>query len=219
VSFVCQTCAFQCSDSERCTASPTWQSKPQCLGCFRRGAVHEKLDRILAILERAPWESENPDADRAARVVADVQRRNANPEADHAARAHAWRIQEIARMPGGAMQSREAEERCSQCGRARPDYIADPTCTKGGYCLWAMPSGRSIALDASSRALRERIAGALAERDAARVERDALRRSLDMLTATLHEAEAREEKLRADMDAVLFASDEERRDRDWARVP
>jgi hypothetical protein len=73
--------------------------------------------------------------------------------------------------------------------------------------------------DVSLRALRERLAGALAERDAARVERDALRRSLDMLTATLHEAEAREEKLRADMDAVLFAYDEERRDRDWARVP
>ena len=213
MSFVCQTCAFQCSDSERCTASPTWQSKPQCLGCFRREEVHDKLDRIitllegtftdyadriLAILERAPWESENP-------------------EADHAARAHAWRIQEIARMPGGAMQSREAldvsttrdlRERCSQCGRERPDYIADPTCTKGGYCLWAMPSGRSIALDASSRALRERVAGALAERDAARVERDALRRSLDMLTATLHEAEAREERLRAELDAVH-----------WARVP
>lgn len=28
-------------------------------------------------------------------------------------------------------------ERCTKCGRERPDYIADPTCPDGsGYCDW-----------------------------------------------------------------------------------
>lgn len=25
---------------------------------------------------------------------------------------------------------------CRKCGRARPDCIADPSCSKGGYCEW-----------------------------------------------------------------------------------
>lgn len=28
-------------------------------------------------------------------------------------------------------------ERCRKCSRKRPDYIADPTCSAGGYCEWA----------------------------------------------------------------------------------
>jgi hypothetical protein len=27
-----------------------------------------------------------------------------------------------------------AREVCTKCGRARPDYISDPTCNEGGYC-------------------------------------------------------------------------------------
>lgn len=30
-------------------------------------------------------------------------------------------------------------ERCSRCRRTRPNYIADPTCPKGGYCAWVEP--------------------------------------------------------------------------------
>ena len=28
---------------------------------------------------------------------------------------------------------------CSKCRRRQPDFIADPTCTLGGYCQWAPP--------------------------------------------------------------------------------
>lgn len=27
---------------------------------------------------------------------------------------------------------------CSKCGRERSNYIADPTCLKGGYCDWSL---------------------------------------------------------------------------------
>ncbi len=29
-----------------------------------------------------------------------------------------------------------AIEKCSKCGRERPDYICDPSCPSGGYCNW-----------------------------------------------------------------------------------
>ena len=29
-------------------------------------------------------------------------------------------------------------ELCSKCRRHRPQYIADPSCMKGGYCLWVI---------------------------------------------------------------------------------
>jgi hypothetical protein len=35
-------------------------------------------------------------------------------------------------------------ERCTKCGRERPDTIADPTCGGGGYCDWKVAGVRKI---------------------------------------------------------------------------
>ena len=36
-------------------------------------------------------------------------------------------------------------ETCRKCWRTRPDYIADPTCVKGGYCEWELCTCSSLA--------------------------------------------------------------------------
>jgi len=28
-------------------------------------------------------------------------------------------------------------EKCTKCGRTRPEYFADPRCPEGGYCTWS----------------------------------------------------------------------------------
>ncbi len=37
-------------------------------------------------------------------------------------------------------------EHCAACLRQRPEHIADPTCSKGGYCYWvtAVCLGRPV---------------------------------------------------------------------------
>jgi hypothetical protein len=42
-------------------------------------------------------------------------------------------------------------ETCKHCKRSRPEYIADPSCAKGGYCEWikAEPAPRDKHLDRS----------------------------------------------------------------------
>jgi hypothetical protein len=52
------------------------------------------------------------------------------------------KIGELTELVAQSREQRRAtlDEMCSKCGRDRPEGVADPTCSIGGYCNWTTES-------------------------------------------------------------------------------